>query len=106
MKESTNIWLNEIPKIIEDLRAGLNLKKLDISKRPQAEIQMELKNSITQLENTREIFTSRIEQIDKMSLPKGKVEDLDQISKEYEDFFKKIGKEATGSIIHHEKSKL
>lgn len=64
---------------------------------------MELKNSITQLENTRENFTGRMEQVDKMSPLKCKVANNQRL-------WKKIlrnRKESHRKYIHYEeKSKF
>ena len=58
LKEITNRRLIEIIKITQHLRIEFN-KETELLERMQDEIQMELENTMTQLENAKESLTVR-----------------------------------------------
>lgn len=71
-------------KAIQDLKRKFR-DTIEILKKSQANIQMGLKNSITQLENSRGNLLSRLDQTeDKISGLEDKIEGLDHTNKENE----------------------
>lgn len=66
---------------------------------------MGLKNSITQLENSRGNLTRLDQTEDKISRLEDKIEGLDHTSKENEKEIKSTGKENAGPVRYHVKSK-
>lgn len=75
-KKNINTHLNEIMRVIQDWKTEFS-KDLETSKKTQVQMKMELKNSVTQLEDSGESFRSRINQAEhKVSGLKDKVRDL------------------------------
>ena len=73
----------EMTKMIQVLRTEFN-KEIEILKRTQDEMKMELKNPTTYLDNSKGSLTGRMNQAeDRISGLENKVDDLDQIRKEY-----------------------
>lgn len=75
---------NEIAKPIQDYQSQFS-KKIGILKGIQAEMKIQLENSIIQLENSEERCTHRTDQVeDRLSEVEDKLEELDNTSKECE----------------------
>lgn len=62
-------------KTIQALRTRFN-KEIETLKRTQVEMSIELKNSVVLLENSKERLTNKMNQKDKITGHKDKVEDL------------------------------
>lgn len=62
-------------KTIQALRTKFN-KEMETLKRTQVEMSIELKNSVVLLENSKERLTNKMNQNDKITGHKDKVEDL------------------------------